>query len=725
MARFSTKQLSKTYSKWGKGAYSTGYKKSYGSYSNSSFWMDDDFLEDDTTKLSASRVDYVKLAGYKRAIGNFVRIVTGKDNIPVNFSSGNDSYTDGKVVVISSKLDEKEFDSTVGLALHEGSHIALTDFNVLKTFTPGSAAVSGLHQFHQDAFNEDPSVYGIIAKVKDLLNIIEDRRIDKFVYTSAPGYQGYYQALYDKYFNAKVIDDALKNNSKTEQTWDDYLFHICNFANPNRQLDSLPGLRDIWNKISIHTISRLKSTREAHELAMEVYKMIMLQIGGEAGAKAQAPEQEEGNGTQGGGQGDSEIQLDNESSDEQGGIDPNLDQPMGGSGSSSSDGNADEQESEEEEEIKPKTPAERKAEQEKKALDKAIQNQKDFLNGNIKKKKMSKSDAEKINAAAESNMQYEAVGGDVHNDTGNSYKGSVTNCMVVKGVTQTIIDSNLIGSHCVPVENGKRWAESRGKDYVAEGVVLGTMLGKRLKTRDEDRTLKTTRMETGRIDRRLIAELGFGNDRVFNQIIHNTVTPSVIHISIDASGSMSGTKWQAAMKTSIAIAKAASMVSSLECVISVRGSYGWGATGAPLMWVVYDSKKDKFDAVKNKFYSVQAAGSTPEGLCFQAVLKEVITEARGKDAYFINISDGEPGYSDSNLSYGGEYAVLHTAAQVTKMKKAGIKVLSYFVCEDVNSSWINRSKDQFRRMYGSEAEFIDINNLTQLSGSLNKLFVRK
>ena len=724
MARFSTKQLSKTYSKWGKGAYSTGYKRSYGSYSNSSFWMDDDFLEDDTTKLSTSRVDYVKLAGYKRAIGNFVRIVTGKDNIPVNFSSGNDSYTDGKVVVISSKLDEKEFDSTVGLALHEGSHIALTDFNVLKTFTPGSAAVSGLHQFHQDAFNEDPSVYGIIAKVKDLLNIIEDRRIDKFVYTSAPGYQGYYQALYDKYFNAKVIDDALKNNSKTEQTWDDYLFHICNFANPNRQLDSLPGLRDIWNKISIHTISRLKSTREAHELAMEVYKMIMLQIGGEAGAKAQAQEQEEGDGTQGGGQGDSEIQLDNESSDEQGGIDPNLDQPMGGSGSSSSDGNADEQESEEEEDIKPKTPAERKAEQEKKALDKAIQTQKDFLNGNIKKKKMSKSDAEKINAAAESNMQYEAVGGDVHNDTGNTYKGNVTNCMVVKGITQSVIDSNLIGSHCVPLETGKRWAEAR-KDYVAEGVVLGTMLGKRLKTRDEDRTLKTTRMETGRIDRRLIAELGFGNDRVFNQIIHNTVTPSVIHISIDASGSMSGTKWHAAMKTSIAIAKAASMVSSLECVISVRGSYGWGATGAPLMWVVYDSKKDKFDAVKNKFYAVQATGSTPEGLCFQAVLKEVITEARGKDAYFINISDGEPGYSDSNLSYGGEYAVLHTAAQVTKMKKAGIKVLSYFVCEDVNSSWINRSKDQFRRMYGSEAEFIDINNLTQLSGSLNKLFVRK
>ena len=724
MARFSTKQLSKTYSKWGKGAYSTGYKKSYGSYSNSSFWMDDDFLEDDSTKLAANRIDYVKMAGYKRAIGNFVRIVTGKDNIPVNFSSGNDSYTDGKIVVISSKLDEKEFDSTVGLALHEGSHIALTDFNVLKTFTSGSAYVQSLQQFHKDTFNEDVSAYEIIARVKDLLNIIEDRRIDKFVYTSAPGYQGYYQALYDKYFNAKEIDKALKDGVKSEQTWDDYLFHICNFANPNRTLDILPGLRDIWNKINIHNISRLKSTTEAFMLAMEVYKMIMAQVGGSGTAKAQEQQQEQGQGGQGGNQGDSEIQLDGESSDEMGGMDPNLDQPMSGSGSSSSDGNADTQEGDES--YTPPTPAEKKAAAEKKALDKAIQNQKDFLNGNIKKKKLSKSDAEKINAAAESNMAYEQVGGDIPNDTGNSTRGGVTNCMVVKGITQSVIDSNLIGSHCADPVRMKEYMTTRHSgDYIAEGIVLGTMLGKRLKTRDEDRTLKTTRMETGRIDRRLIAELGFGNDRVFNQIIHNTVTPSTIHISIDASGSMSGKKWFAAMKTATAVAKAASMVSSLDCVISVRGSYGWGATGAPLMWVVYDSKKDKFDTIKNKLYAVQAAGSTPEGLCFQAVMKEVIKDANGKDAYFINISDGEPGYSDNNMSYGGEYAIAHTAAQVNKMKKSGIKVLSYFVCEDLNSYYIPRAKEQFRRMYGSEAEFIDTTNLTQLSASLNKLFVRK
>ena len=39
--------------------------------------------------------DLVALAGYKRAISNFVNIVT-EDNIPVVFNSNDQSYTDGK-----------------------------------------------------------------------------------------------------------------------------------------------------------------------------------------------------------------------------------------------------------------------------------------------------------------------------------------------------------------------------------------------------------------------------------------------------------------------------------------------------------------------------------------------------------------------------------------------------------------------------------------------------
>ena len=39
-----------------------------------------------------------------------------------------DSYTDGKSVTIGGNIKPETFDQTVGLAFHEGSHIAYTDF---------------------------------------------------------------------------------------------------------------------------------------------------------------------------------------------------------------------------------------------------------------------------------------------------------------------------------------------------------------------------------------------------------------------------------------------------------------------------------------------------------------------------------------------------------------------------------------------------------------------
>ena len=276
MAKFSTKALTKKVDKWTSGYFSTGYKNSYSSYSNSSFWLDNDFLETSyTTKDAINTLDYVKLAGYKRAISNFVRIVTNKDNIKVSFSSGGDSYTDGKEVVISSKLDEKEFDSTVGLALHEGSHIALTDFSALKSLLKyDSQFIKNICDWHNVTFPAQKMEVRqiIIDYIKDLVNIIEDRRIDRFIYDSAPGYQGYYKALYDRYFNAKEIDEALINGTKCERTWNDYIFHIVNFINTNRNLNALPALKEIWNLIDIKNIARIQSTHGSFIIAEDVLK---------------------------------------------------------------------------------------------------------------------------------------------------------------------------------------------------------------------------------------------------------------------------------------------------------------------------------------------------------------------------------------------------------------------------------------------------------------------
>ena len=101
-------------------------------YGNSSYWLsdweDEDIVVDTMNDVEKKSHDLYKLSASKRAISNFVNIVTN-DQISVKFNQRGDSYTDGKSVVIGSNIIEpKDFDIAVGLALHEGSHIKLSDF---------------------------------------------------------------------------------------------------------------------------------------------------------------------------------------------------------------------------------------------------------------------------------------------------------------------------------------------------------------------------------------------------------------------------------------------------------------------------------------------------------------------------------------------------------------------------------------------------------------------
>ncbi len=67
----------------------------------SSFWLDDGWDNTgsifDDEEVVKPKVDLIALASYRRAIANFVNILTKKD-IPVTFKTSGDSYTDGKKV---------------------------------------------------------------------------------------------------------------------------------------------------------------------------------------------------------------------------------------------------------------------------------------------------------------------------------------------------------------------------------------------------------------------------------------------------------------------------------------------------------------------------------------------------------------------------------------------------------------------------------------------------
>ncbi len=642
------------------------------SFDTKSIFDDFDSSEDKPKKKGK---DIVQLAAHRRAIANFVRICTSQD-IPVQFTSGGDSYTDGKKVVLSGSVNDKNFDSTVGLALHEASHIVKTDFDSLKSF---------LSQMRQDNVpNED------IMNIKSIANYIEDRRIDFYMYKSAPGYMGYYDAMYDKYFHSLHIDKALKSNVWDEPTYENYMNHLINFTNINRNLDCLSGLREIYNMIDMRNISRLSNTEEVFELAKEVHEFIMNQL----------PTQD--------------ASQDGEGEDSEG---QEGDDSQGGSG----DGDGTEVDSGDKE-MTPSDDAKASddlSDRQKKMIDNAVSKQKDFINDGPRKTKLSKKDAKAVNAMDKSEAKIHEAG-EKYEDNSYYRKNGITR-VIEMDLSKSAVENNLI-----PCASTSTWYQERKQEVINKGLQMGTILGRKLKIRNEETSLKSTRRDTGRIDRRLIAELGFGNDRVFSNTFKTDYSDAFIHISIDVSGSMSGDKFDQAMVSAVAVAKACSMIEGIDVKVSLRTTTNEHTYGQMLPFILnaYDSRKDSIQKIKSMFWMLSSAGTTPEGLCFEAVMKSIISDSKGKDSYFVNYSDGMPMFGNNDIEYYYDGAIKHTKSQIDTMKKNGIKILSYFIGGTYSDEDGRESKD-FKRMYGSDAQYVNVENVSAVARTINKKMIAK
>ena len=94
-----------------------------------------------------------------------------------------------------------------------------------------------------------------------------------------------------------------------------------------------------------------------------------------------------------------------------------------------------------------------------------------------------------------------------------------------------MIEENMFRSLLSKINQIERgW--SGDEDYVSDGIKIGTRLGKKLQIRGESRDTKWSRLDSGRIDKRLVAELGFGNNRVFQTTFTESYS-DILHISVE------------------------------------------------------------------------------------------------------------------------------------------------------------------------------------------------
>jgi len=352
----------------------------------------------------------------------------------------------------------------------------------------------------------------------------------------------------------------------------------------------------------------------------------------------------------------------------------------------------------------------------KEEIKKAFSKQENFLKGNVPKTPITHKEKTQVEAISKSNIE-------VKNVTATDNKGiEHTNIPVhvVDGITSSIIESNLY--------------EVFGRvnlmnKQIDEGIAKGKKLLRKLRIRNEQITLQSNRLKSGKIDPRRIHAASFEED-LFYKIDRSNYKPISLHVSIDGSGSMEGTKWCQTLINTIALGYISIHMNNIDLTISIR------TTGrdllrssmtayVPLLILAFNSKKHTMSDLR-RLGHYKVKGLTPEGMCLNALNEYIPNSSYYLDSYLINMSDGYPTFEKyGKFTYKGEEAILDTAKAVKNIKKKGVNILSYFIKSSTTHTKEEELIENFQIMYGKEASFIDPKNMHEVTKTLNNLFLKQ
>ena len=347
----------------------------------------------------------------------------------------------------------------------------------------------------------------------------------------------------------------------------------------------------------------------------------------------------------------------------------------------------------------------------KEEIKKTFGKQEEFLRGQIHKTSLTKKETKQVEAISKSNIKIKDV------------KVLDTSCPVhvIKGITPALIESNLYDIFSI--------TDFQQRPQIEEGINIGKKLLRKLRVRNEQITLASKRLKSGKIDPRRIYAADFEDD-LFYKIDRSNYKPISLHVTIDGSGSMEGTKWRQVLINTVALGYVALKMDNIDLTISIRTSgknpnVSSQTSQIPLLILAFDSKKHTLRDLKRLVY-YKCNGLTPEGMCLNALNEFIPNSSYYLDSYLINMSDGYPTFEmGHDLNYRGEEAILDTAKAVKNIKKKGVKILSYFIDSSTTKIKEKELNENFQIMYGKEASFIDPKNVNEVTKTLNSLFLER
>lgn len=586
-----------------------------------------------STYLTGGMRDVPHLINNSREIAQ--KIVDSMCNIPVRVTVGNSSSFTTKENYINVATDyfdnsdlstNQKTDILIGLSVHEASHVNSTDFN--------TAAIV-LNKYDNPIIRE---------LAMNIWNIIEDERIEMITGEERPGYADFLGETKKYYFDTKIKEKPQVENSPEIEK------KVAIFINDLIKLIRFPvslSDQDIINDYELLAKAKdiLTPYPETSEDAIQTtFKVIDLIRSIVEDEMQKQQEQEQAQNNQQENQGSANSQEQNQSPKENG-------------------GNPNDQ-------------------QQKQSKDKDIQNQskaktKENTQGGKPTKEEIDKTLEKILNDPQVKQQVDKMNSlqQVENTKEFSREGSerIANGLgeperlteIHKSSNQ--VDKNQYLSICNTIRKH----------------VPSLKKAMRLQTIDKEYNIEG--QETGKINSHKLSRVAAGNFNIFTRMGEEKYDTSNVCLLIDESGSMQGSRNQAAIETAILIQEA--LKGNPKTILSVFGF-------SRRFYNYIEANK----GVKESLASISASGGTPTGDAMLMAAKK-IRQHNKKPCLLVVITDGEP--NDTSEVLRAE----------KKLSKDGFVVIGVGIDQAVRVEKIFKNS-------------IVLNDLSELAPNIGKLIKR-
>lgn len=705
-------------------------------------------------KNELSFIELHKLNELRKTVVNFCSIILQGKRVNVNYA-GSQSFTDGNSIIISADI-MNNFDTVVGLAMHETSHIRWSNFKLIENLQGllkdlANEYIAKIQKQHPTIIKDkklfDNYSEALVKEISELgrgvQNWIEDRRIDNLALENFPGYLGYYSAFYEQCFRGKPHQEYIEKYNRTGDIFADYLAYILLSMSPNFKLNALPNLGRIMKLLDVNVLSSIKQEKNI-DITLSVLRIILeeyvLQLGdGSDPNDEQKMKEHMENACS-----NAECKFNNPSAMGNDGPPRTFrisNDPSSGGGSG--------------EPIDFRPGIDKLVDENGKEIDvnkmigdelkkgkNLIENILDLVNDSEKKptkdglakdgmpSKKPDSKNSKTNQTSSSNELYPrehlSVSDSERLETWIRSQADIFTSDNFDCALLPLINVSNLNDKTHPIHSILR-VTSKVEDYseskqILDAYNLGKSLRPKLKFINMEGKLKITRKLEGKLDRRKLSEFFAGSQRLFYTEKESKGEDFHFHFAIDASGSMSGSKWLSARSILMTIVSALHGINGISISADMRTNItGRGYSGSmPVTVIIYDSRYSKpYELLEMLQRMNGTGGDNADGVSIDASRKFLSVVTKKKNKIFINLSDGRPSHSSQGKSYSGHSAIKHTGDAVQRLRKNGWAATGFYI--DDSRAYNDGYLSDFKKQYGEKSKIIAYTDTMEIARTINTM----